>query len=202
MSTAVLAACARALGEHLAEYGFKRDRRVFRRWNAAGDAIIIGFQTHPSFTDDTQFFVNVAFLLAPAWQWTQEEHHYPPSKQPGTADGNWFDRVNPTDWSDDGTFVEQWVVRDESEAPAAAERIFWRLRDRLEELSRWLDRDYLWQAAGNTDILGFAADSIKIFLLAEQGTSDELRELLFEGGEGDEADRSIWEFARRHEAAR
>ncbi|WIM96409.1 DUF4304 domain-containing protein [Actinoplanes oblitus] len=203
MAKAVLTACARILGAHLAEFGFEPDRYVFRRYNAAGDAILVDLQPHTSFSGETRFYVNVAFLLAPVWEWDRQRYHYPPAKRPDTSHGSWFDRVNPSDAEDD---FGQWVIEDGSETEAVAGRVFARLRERLADMLPWLDRDHLRRVAGDRDVLGYAAEQVKAWLLAEGGTSEELREILFGSSSPDAAevrdvDRAIWEYARRHDGS-
>jgi hypothetical protein len=74
---------ARLQGGRLAEFGFEADGVVFRRYNPDGDVVIVDLQPHRSFLGDTQFFVNLAFLLDPAWR----HYGFPPEKRPGRSSG-------------------------------------------------------------------------------------------------------------------
>jgi hypothetical protein len=123
MAKGVTLKCARVLGSMLAGCGFERDRFVFRRYNATGDAVIVDLQSHVAFFGETRFFVNTAFLLAEEWQWDRQRWNYPATKRPETTHGSWWDRVNPMDWTeeaaDSGEYSETWVVADDT--PAAIE---------------------------------------------------------------------------------
>ncbi len=181
-----VAALARALGRLLAADGFEPDRYVFRRHNAAGDALIVDLQPLPPVTTgETRFAVHVGFLLAPYWEWEKRSLGLPPEKRPDMSHVNWTQSVTPADWSED-----EWVITDEAEAPAVARRVY----ERLPDLALWLDRDLLWRAAaGGSTELGTVSESMRLWLLVERGQSDELREML----DDDETDRAIWEYADR-----
>ncbi|WP_213005072.1 DUF4304 domain-containing protein [Paractinoplanes toevensis] len=196
MARAVLGTCARLLGERLAALGFEADGAVFRRYNPGGDVVIVDLQPHRSFLGDTQFLVNLAFLLDPAWR----HYGFPPEKRPDTSHGTWWERVNPTDWEDhdDGEgFVEQWVVAGEADCATVVERLFARLGERLPVVLDWLDRDRLRQAVAEGTPVGYATE---LWLMAEDGPSDRLRAELFDSGppeDGSDVDRAIWAYAHR-----
>jgi len=184
-----LSATARAFAKLLAGHGFARDRYVFRRYNEAGDALLVDFHPLPSADGATRFAVHVGFLLAPYWEWEKHSLGYPPEKRPDMSHVNWVQQVTPVDWSEDApSRYDEWVVTDEAEAPAVAERI----HQRLPDLLLWLDRDLLWRAAmGGSTELGAISEQLKIWLLVERGQSEELRHLL------DEDDGDVWDFAKR-----
>ncbi len=188
--SAVLSQCARLLGERLAEDGFTKDRYVFRRYNTAGDALIIDFHPLPALSEgETRFAVHVGFLLAPYWEWEKHKYGYPPDKRPDMSHVNWVLPVNPVDWSEDApSRHDEWVITDDAAAVAG------RIHERLPSLDLWLDRELVWRSAmGASTELGVMSEPMKLWLLAERGQSDELRELL----DDEEVDREIWEWAKR-----
>lgn len=195
MARAVLARAVRLLAGELAASGFERDGYVFRRYNAAGDAVVVDIQPHASYSG-TGFLLNLAFVLDPVWQWDRLHLGYPATKRPDTSHGSWYARVNRLDYDDwvrlappDQGDLELWVIADEEAIPAVVARVAARLRPRLRAVLPWLDRDHLRAVlATGGDELGYAAAAVRAWLLAEQGHVDELRELLFDGGSPDDAD--------------
>ncbi|GIF20425.1 hypothetical protein BJ973_001671 [Actinoplanes tereljensis] len=195
MAGAVLKTCARLLGAHLRQFGFEADGLVFRRYNSGGDVVIVELQPHRSFLGDTQFFVNLAFLLEPIWR----HDGYPPGTRPDSSHGSWWERVNPADWVDGEDFVEQWVVADRAACATVTARLVARLGERLPVVLGWLDRDKLRQAVADGVPVGYETE---LWLLAEDGPSEELRAELFGSGSPDDAgvadvDRAIWAYAHR-----
>jgi hypothetical protein len=188
MARGVVIKCARVLGRQLAELGFEPDRFVFRRYNHAGDAVIVDLQSYAAFFGETRFFVNLAFVLAPEWEWARRRLGYPATKRPETMHGGWWARINPVDWTEEtaasGEYSDTWVIAEDSPAAieATAARVFARLQESLPDLLRWLDREHLEEAAAHD----YATWRFQAWALAEVGTVDELELFLADDDSPDE----------------
>ncbi|MEU1239527.1 DUF4304 domain-containing protein [Micromonospora parva] len=167
----------RGVAEQLAGYGFEQGKgRVFRRYSAAGDALVVELQMsdHSSATEKI-FYINVGLVLAPAWEAARQRYRLPESEQPRPLYAIWEHRVGFTTLSGG----DQWRIADEVTAAEVSAQVRRRLDETLRELLPLLDRETLIAVADRREFLGAGGWRVRAWLLAEQGPSPELEHLLF-----------------------
>ena len=168
-------AFVKGFAEQLAGYGFERDKgmRIFRRSSRDGDVLIVELQSSTHSTrEEKVFYINVALVLAPHWESERHRLGLPTSALPKSYDGIWRRRIGFTTLSGG----DQWKFKDQSTLARVAEVARRRVDETMPELLRMLDRDALFVDA--TDLFKVRAWTVRAWLLAEKGTSEELEHLL------------------------
>ncbi len=192
----------RAVGDQLAGYGFERGEggRVFRRFSPEGDALIIEVQiSDHSSRSEKVFYIDVALVLAPKWEWERQRTGRPNSELPRHYNGMWWRRLGFSGLSGD----DQWRIADESTAAEVSDQVRRHLDEIVPNLLPLLDRIVLLDE--NPDILGPRAWLLRAWLLAEQGPTEELKHLLFVERPAHTHDsvptRTVWNYANGKAAA-
>jgi len=84
------------LTEYLIGHSFAADRRTFRCANEHGDMVVVEVQiSSSSLPGGVEFYVNLALVLAPRWQWDRKRLNLPEDREPTSSAGLWWDRVGP-----------------------------------------------------------------------------------------------------------
>lgn len=167
----------RTLQKFLAQHGFVRGTgRTFLRHSPEGDAVIIELQTSAG-SDKTEraFYINVAFTLAPRWAMDRQRHNLPDTAQPTHEYGIWRHRIGFTSYSGGDT----WRIRDDTTAEAVWQQVRRRLDEALPDLLQLVDRQRVRTLAEEGEFFGHASWQVRAWLLAENGPSAELEDLLF-----------------------
>ncbi|MGC4792130.1 DUF4304 domain-containing protein [Micromonospora sp. DT178] len=192
----------RAVGDQLAGYGFERGEggRVFRRFSPEGDALIIELQiSDHSSRSEKVFYINVALVLAPKWEWDRQRTGRPDSELPRHYNGMWRRRLGFSGLSGD----DQWRIADESTAAEVSDQVSRHLDEIVPNLLPLLDRIVLLDET--PDILGPGAWLLRAWLLAEQGPTEELKHLLFVERPAHTHDsvptKTVWNYANSKAAA-
>jgi hypothetical protein len=89
--------------------------------------------------------------------------------------GIWQHRVGFTGYSGG----DRWLITDDASAAEVSAEVRRRLEEVLPELLRLLDRDHLLELAERQEFIGYTPWQVRPWLLAEQGLSAELEDLLF-----------------------
>ncbi|MFC4150099.1 DUF4304 domain-containing protein [Micromonospora mangrovi] len=188
--------CIRAVGRQLIGYGFEPDEggRVFRRFSPEGDALIVEVQiSDHSSPSETVFYLNLALVLAPKWDWDRQRTGRPASELPRHYNGLWRRRLGSAGLSGD----DQWRISDESTAAEVSDRVRRHLDEIVPTLLPLLDRTVVRD--GTPQILGPGAWLLRAWLLAEHGPTEELRHLLFVERPAHTHDsvptRTVWNYA-------
>jgi Domain of unknown function (DUF4304) len=166
----------KSLHEFLSGHGFEYEgSRLFRKISPAGDILIVELQTSSGSTkSEKAFYINVAFTLAPRWEMDRKRYGLDDTALPKSMHGMWRHRIGHTGYS--GT--DRWLITDDASSTtwADAQR---RLEESLPELLQLLDRQRLRELAEREELVGYAAWQIRAWLLADEGPSAELDDLLF-----------------------
>jgi hypothetical protein len=163
----------KGLAEQLAGYGFERGTggRVFRRSSPDGDVVIVELQSSQSSTRAAKvFFINVAFVLAAAWESNRRRSGRPASELPRTVHGIRFHRIVPD------RAAETWQIEDRATLTTVSREVRRRVDETLPEYLTMLDRDTLFVDA--SEIFSAGGPRVRAWLLAGNGPSEELERLL------------------------
>jgi len=167
----------KSLQEFLTGYGFVREGgRVFRKVSPDGDVLIIELQTSDASTKSERlFFINVALTLAPCWEFDRQRYGLAESALPTSMYGMWRHRIGFTGFSGS----DRWRITDDASSAAVWAEVRRRLEETLPELLQLLDRNRLRELAERKEFIGYASWLVLAWLLAEEGPSAELEDLLF-----------------------
>ncbi|PWU47045.1 hypothetical protein DLJ47_31385 [Micromonospora sp. S4605] len=181
----------------LAGHGFERgdEGRVFRQFSPQGDALIIEVQPSEHSTRwEKVFYINVALVLAPNWEWDRQRTGRSDSELPRHYDGMWRRRLGFTRLSPGG---DQWRIADDETAAAVSDQVRRLLDEIVPQLLPLLDRTVVLDET--PDILGPGAWLLRAWLLAEQGPTEKLQHLLFVERPAHTHDsvptRTVWNYA-------
>lgn len=180
----------KGFAEHLAGYGFERDTsaRVFRRFSPDGDVFIVELQSSRSSTrTEKVFYINVALVLAPKWEWDRRRLGLGVSELPRSVHGSWFHRIRSATLAGS----DEWRIKDPATLVKVSEDVRRRVDETLPDLLQMLDRDTLFVDAAERFRGG--AWRVRAWLLSDKGPSEELERLLSAGEPG--AARMIREYA-------
>ncbi len=184
----------------LAGLGFTRKRRIYRRYNTAGDAVVVEFQNSSSTPATYGFHINLA-LVPSVWLRFRRRDPDGIDGEPEAYEGLVKDRLRPipaeeadqgkprsADSPGMGTWWPSaaptyWVVDTVGSAAVRGQEIVERLPEALDPYLRLLDRGLLLDRlrAGGEDLHLLALPLIaRAVLLTEEGMTEELEDVLRE----------------------
>jgi len=164
----------RTLGGLLAEFGFVRAGRkpLFHCWSPAGDAVLV--EAQPTFTPRrgaVGYFLNVGLVVGPMWESTKRRLGLPADELPDSSVLFRFRRVDIPGRGD----ADLWEVTEKS-LPSVTSLLRQALEEQLPGHLRMLDREAT--AAQADEIFKATGWQYRAWILADQGPSEELNELL------------------------
>lgn len=157
------------------------DGGAFRRRNAEGDWLLIEFQESDiSSESETNFYINIALVLGPRWEWDKQRLGRPATSTPRSSAGIWRRRLAQERLG--GT--HRWSINDTGSVGGVFAEVISYLNDELPMLTRLLNREELLHIALDENYLGQAAWQVAAWLVAGKGQTDRLSRLLAEHGPG------------------
>lgn len=185
----------------LASLGFARQRRTYRRYNAAGDAVVVEFQNCSSTPETYGFHINLALVPSLWLRFRRRDSDDGVDSEPQAYEGLVKDRLRPTpaqeddqgkpSWADSpglaawwpSTAPTYWIVDTVGSAAVRGQEIAERLPEAIDVYLRLLDRGLLLDRlrAGGEGLRLLAVPLIaRAVLLTEEGMSEELQDVLRE----------------------
>ncbi|GAA0935213.1 hypothetical protein [Virgisporangium aurantiacum] len=163
------------------EFGFLRDRRIYRRFNGLGDCVLVEFQISQGIGGDAYCFYVVLTVVPRPWmEWYAAQGLPVDFDRPTQAHGmeERLDVPNPVA----STRPDLWVVDTVESAHIVGVELAVALRPWLRELVGILDREVFVERLRERDDYPFGSrsgrDSVLAMFLSDRGMSDELEAIL------------------------
>jgi hypothetical protein len=190
----------RRLGRFLLAEGFAPVSTRFYRRSEAGDFAIVGFQGAHMAQPGRGFYINLAVVTAPTWDWhcwRDPAATVVAQGVPSTSYNDWFRRVMvPASMYLEGGFRSQiWYVNNDDDVQQVAEAAAAEMNTvSLPEMNQMLDRDHL----------ASMRPGIRLRFVAERGPSAELDQLIEQELSNDEPPHGrfvdwLHDYARRQQ---